>query len=46
MALRWPCNCDPVGVGAGHGDNYTSFSKRLKSLAREGLRRFFPSLWW
>ncbi len=44
ILLRWPCNCDPVGVGA-NGDQYFTPGKRLKNLVRGVLRRVFPPLW-
>jgi hypothetical protein len=44
IILRWPCNCDPVGVGS-NGDDYRSFRKILQSGARAFSRRLCPGLW-
>ncbi len=42
--LRWPVNCDPMGLGA-NGDRYRTPKKRLFALAR-GLGRIIIPGWW
>lgn len=44
VILRWPCNCEPVGVGA-NGDDYRGFRRRLRAGLRSVNRRIFPSVW-
>ena len=44
IILRWPCNCDPVGVAA-NGDLLDSPLKRIRYMIRAFLRWLWPSLW-
>jgi hypothetical protein len=44
VVMRWPCNCEPVGVGS-NGDDYRRFRKRLQQVARAASRRLWPGLW-
>ncbi len=44
IILRWPCNCEPTGIGA-NGDNYSTLSKRLKNSLRAASRWVCPNLW-
>lgn len=44
VILRWPCNCEPVGVGA-NGEDYRGFRRRLRAGLRSLNRRILPSLW-
>jgi len=44
IKLRWPCNCEPEGIGA-NGDNYSSPRKRIQNLVRATARVITPSLW-
>ena len=44
LILRWPCNCEPLGIGA-NGDNYSSRGKAVQRLLRAVSRRLWPSLW-
>lgn len=43
--FRWPCNCDPVGVGARYGVSYVTPRKRATALFRSVCRKMFPR-WW
>lgn len=44
VLLRWPRNCEPVGIGA-NGENYRGIRRRGVSLLRAVSRRIVPSLW-
>jgi hypothetical protein len=44
VIMRWPCNCEPVGIGS-NGDNYRSRRKILQSALRAVSRRVLPGLW-
>jgi hypothetical protein len=44
LILRWPCSCDPAGIGA-NGINHTSPHKRLHNFVRAVARRLLPSCW-
>ncbi|MBR8835813.1 MAG: hypothetical protein DSM106950_17790 [Stigonema ocellatum SAG 48.90 = DSM 106950] len=44
VILRWPCNCEPQGIG-GNGDSYTSFRKKFLAVSRSVGRVMFP-YWW
>lgn len=44
VILRWPCNCEPDGIG-GNGHSYSSPKKRLLSTCRAVGRVMFP-YWW
>lgn len=44
VILRWPCNCEPVGIGA-NGDDYRRWPKRARYAVRAVTRRVFPWLW-
>jgi len=44
IILRWPCNCEPVGIGA-NGNNYRSPRRRLRAAIRAVNRVVLPSLW-
>lgn len=44
VILRWPCNCEPDGIG-GNGFSYSSSKKRLLSACRAVGRIMFP-YWW
>lgn len=44
IMMRWPCNCEPVGVGA-NGHSYTSAAQRFRGLLRAVGRRVLPRLW-
>jgi hypothetical protein len=44
VILRWPCNCEPRGIGS-NGDNYATARKRLQSALRAIARVARPSLW-
>jgi hypothetical protein len=44
MILRWPCNCEPVGIGA-NGDNYTSPGRMIRRALRAVARRVAPRIW-
>ncbi len=44
VILRWPVNCDPVGIGA-NGDVYGTGRKIILSMMRSLTRRFLPN-WW
>jgi hypothetical protein len=44
VILRWPCNCEPRGIGA-NGDNYGSPRRRLQAGLRGVGRRLFPWIW-
>ena len=41
--LRFPVNCEPVGIGARRGEDYSSSGKKLSAAARKIARRF--GLW-
>lgn len=43
--LRWPCNCDPVGIGAHWNKDYRSKKQRAISACRALARRLAPR-WW
>ena len=42
--LRWPCNCDPEGIGA-NGDNYYDPKRRFLYALRGMARVLLPRLW-
>ncbi|HVU16447.1 MAG TPA: hypothetical protein VHD32_05960 [Candidatus Didemnitutus sp.] len=44
LVLRWPVNCEPVGVGA-NGDDYGTARKRLQQWVRGLGRRVAPGVW-
>ena len=44
VILRWPCNCEPRGIGA-NGDDYGSPRRRFQAAVRAIGRRFFPWVW-
>lgn len=44
VILRWPCNCEPEGVGA-NGDNYRSLTRRIQAAVRAVARICIPQLW-
>ncbi len=44
IILRWPCNCEPQGVGA-NGSDYQSPRRRFRAGIRALNRIFLPSLW-
>jgi hypothetical protein len=44
VILRWPVNCNPIGIGA-NGRAYDTLSKRAIALLRATGRRVLPG-WW
>lgn len=44
ILLRWPCNCEPIGIGA-NGEDYSSMGKQLRSALRAAARHLVPNLW-
>lgn len=44
IIYRWPCNCEPEGVGA-NGDNYATPRKRIQNAIRAVARVILPRLW-
>ena len=44
IVMRWPCNCEPVGIGS-NGDRYTSLRKRVQQTIRAAARIVMPSVW-
>lgn len=44
VCLRWPCNCDPEGIGS-NGDDYRALGHRFNYAIRGVSRVFLPKLW-
>lgn len=44
IILRWPCNCEPIGIGA-NGDDYNSLRKRIQHAVRSIARKVAPNFW-
>jgi len=44
VILRWPCNCEPVGIGA-NGSDYRGSRRRLIAALRAANRMLLPSVW-
>jgi hypothetical protein len=44
IIMRWPCNCEPVGIGA-NGDSYSGIRKSAQYALRAAARRLLPGLW-
>jgi hypothetical protein len=44
VILRWPCNCEPRGIGS-NGDSYSSLRMRTQAALRAACRAALPRLW-
>ena len=44
IIMRWPCNCEPIGVGS-NGDVYRGLRKNFQYAMRGLSRRLWPQLW-
>jgi hypothetical protein len=44
VILRWPCNCEPRGVGS-NGDSYSSGRMRVQAALRALCRVAAPGIW-
>jgi hypothetical protein len=44
VIMRWPCNCEPVGIGA-NGDSYSGLRKNAQYALRAAARLVLPKLW-
>ena len=44
IILRWPCNCEPEGIGS-NGMDYRSPGRRIRSGIRSLNRKIIPNLW-
>jgi len=45
IILRFPCNVNPVGIGAHWDVNYQSLKKRIEYFIRGIFRKIFPKIW-
>jgi hypothetical protein len=44
IILRWPCNCEPVGIAA-NGVDFRAPRRRLRAAIRAATRILLPHLW-
>ncbi len=44
IILRWPCNCEPVGIAA-NGADFRAPRRRLRAAIRATTRILLPNLW-